>query len=164
MQSFFCWHSPQHGLCPKLQESCRIPQLLPDSQTRDKVCQQHFQKVVFSLFILASVGVHILLANTGAPLTQPPEVFSGFDSHPSHAIPGSTLEWKWSTCSSSLNLWFNWRWVNQQQCLSLHWSKESSEKSKECAGIGWWGECRRTVSLADGNTTNIALMPRCCPG
>lgn len=116
---------------------------------------------LFSVFfLLASVGVHILLANTGAPLTQPPDDFSGFGSYPSHAIPGSTLEWKRNTCGSSLNLWFNARWVNQHQCLSRHYNKQSSEKTKECAGIGWWGEHRRILSLAGGNATSTALTSR----
>lgn len=113
---------------------------------------------LFSLFFL--LGVQIVLANTGAPLTQPPDGFSRFGSHASHAIPGSTPEWKRSTCGSSLNLWFNARWVNQQQCLSLHCNKQSAERSRECAGIGWWREHRRTLSWAGGNATSTGLTSR----
>lgn len=116
---------------------------------------------LFSLFfLLASVGVQFVLANTGASLTQPPDGFSRFGSHASHAIPGSTPKWKRSTCGSSLNLWFNGRWANQQQCLSLHCNKQSAERSKERAGIGWWGEHRRTLSRAGGNATSAGLMSR----
>lgn len=150
-QNFSCWHPPQHSLYPRLQESCMVV-------SRHQVCQQHFQRLSF--FSLFPSCVQIFLPNTGAPLTQPPDGFSRFGSHASHAIPGSTPEWKRSTCGSSLNLWFNARWVNQQQCLSLHCNKQSAERSRERAGIGWWGEHRRTLSWAGGNATSTGLTSR----